>query len=216
MPDNPTNNPVIPPDATKEDLVKILNTLFADSNSRANYIKSMTGEKPVHWKKNSTATYYKEKYGKQLKNIVDAMMQDHEDREYRFDEFPHLSPSSVYLMVNQSKMYLLEKMDYLGDYRRFFESISIKREHGVGVKLKFIRQDENDIMPARVIAYKSVIQLSDDIDKFLNDENQKEFKLTGLTLSPEERTQLEQSLVSLDGIIYNITETTIKIIKANV
>jgi hypothetical protein len=206
-----SNNPI--KSAIDSEKAKLLDELFADAEARKAYVKHMTKGRPKSWKRTSNATYYKEPYGLWMKMIADEMIKDHLSREIMYHDFPDLSRTSLYLRVNQSKMYLLQELDYDGAYKRFFEFVHISKSP-TGIRLKYC-EGGADItpMPARVISFNTVTSVMDSIDRFLNDhkENQTEFK--NITFSEEDMTAIHNSLANLDHIAYNLTPTSLKIVK---
>ena len=208
---------IIPRDVAKEQIVGALKELFKDAESRKRLEAMNAQGKPKHWKKITNAPYYKEKCAIELKAVIDLMMTDGEDRIYRYEEFPNLSKNSLYLRVNQSKLYLLAEMDPDGRYKSFFDNLSITRE-SAGVRISFVKDARNgsDFMPSKVITLSSHDEIRQQIDTFLeHGKSGEEFFLQKLQLSPEEIETLDASLVSLEGIVYNITSGTIKIVKIN-
>lgn len=192
---------------------KILQDLFADADARKAYVKAMARGRPRMWKKSSTATYYAERYALELKAVVDQMIKDQQNYEYRYSEFPHLSRNTVYLRINQSKMYLLQELDFDGSYKRFFEGIRITREPS-GVAMKFIRVGDQDMfMPSKVVTFGSTADVMEAIDEFLEDSSRKQVELLNLNLDAASIALIKESLSNLEHIAANIESDRLKIIK---
>jgi len=212
MPNNPT--------ITEANLKKI----FVNPTVQAAVVDVVIGNRPKGWSRRSNAPYYKEKYALEAKEVIDGMIKDRMDRVYDYAEFEsklNMSRNTVYLRVNQSFAYLVDKMDDIDHtYARFMEMIHIERVRGVGVMIKMIPEFRNSnvssFVPTQVIPHEQIPQWKEDMLEYLEKgEAGKPFFRDKLALSTEEIEDIKASLYGLKGVIHNITAHSIKIVKTN-
>lgn len=196
-------------------LAKSFSDILANSPSLRKQI--ITGEKPrpKNWSRKANAPYYKERFALQFKQVLDEMLVDKLDVEYKFSDFPNLSRTSLYLMVNQSKLYLLEQLDPNGQYAAFCQCVVITKEK-TGIRISLCRdvRDGGNYRPSKVVPKDC--KWRDDMEDFLasDDPEKKIFVMDKLSLNPDEVAELEATLGVLDNIVFNITGDKIKIVKS--
>lgn len=105
-------------------------------------------EKPKNWGRRTNAPYFRERYALELRAILDGMLLEyehgtHSNKIFRYIDYPELSHNSLYLKINQSKLYLLEVLDDDKKYFRFFQLIAIKRYRNKGVVLEYAEDAKN-------------------------------------------------------------------------
>jgi len=101
-----------------------------------------TEEKPKNWGRRTNAPYFRERYALELKAILDGMMLEyqhdtHSPKIFRYIDYPELSHNSLYLKINQSKLYLIEFLDSEKIYSRFLQLLLIKRYRNKGIVLEY-------------------------------------------------------------------------------
>ena len=178
------------------------------------------GRRPQGWSRKSNATYYKSVYAEQFIKVLDAMFDDRQDRMYRYDQWKHMTPASVYLRVNQSIRYLLDNMDPDQKYAKLLDMICITRERNVGVKLTFreeFRNGSSEFSPSSVVPAAEMPRWKQRIEDWLNEcePGGKPFILENLLLSPEEVRDLKLEFVGITNVMSSITSNSIKLIKVN-
>jgi len=200
-----------------------LKRVFVDPKVQAAVVDQVIRKKPKGWGRHSNAPYYSEVYGKQLQVVVDAMMIDRQPRCYFYDEYlkKHgVSKETLYLRVNQSRLWLLEQMDPDGRYTKFFSLVEIHRERGVGViiryKPEFQDGDDSDFAPRTVLPVNEMPRWKKEVDEFLENASAGDKKhIDKLALSPDDILQLKIQLAGLKDVISNITAFEIKLVKIN-
>lgn len=201
------------------DLLDSFKDLISDERGRRLFLRMLQTAKlenirPIAWSKASNATYYRKRYAEELKEVIDAMILDSEDRLLRFTSFPQLSKKSLYIKVNQSFLYLVNEMDTEDSrYRTAKENICITRE-SEGVRLSWAKSTDS-ISNAEIVKPKQEektwkIQL----DKFLEDgKPNTKLHISGLMLTDEEVTDVVTSLNQLKNVVHIITRAEIKVVK---
>ena len=174
-------------------------------------------KRPVGWSRKSNAPYYNVRYATWLKKDVDAMIIDKRPRIYRYETFKSVSSSSLYARINQALLYLCEKMDDANDtYKNFKHSVRVERERGVGVTIMFHGiEDTNagaDVFVPDCDKPKWMLKMDAWLES--SESNLPPFHQQQLALSPEAIAELELMLSEIAGILYTVTPSEIKIIKA--
>lgn len=175
--------------------------------------------KPQGWSRRSNAPYFKEEYALQMKLELDKMMVDQQDRVYHYDKWPHMTPNSVYLRINQSLRYLTTFLDPNGIYARFLQSVSVKRKRGYGVEMKFISHllGTNEFSPQSVVPSAETPRWKQRIEEWLerSEPGSEPLIIENLMLTLEEVRALKLEFAGLQTVQHSITATTIKLIKVD-
>ncbi len=209
--------PIVNRESIKDKLLEELHKIFTGEEANKHYHEYLTKkkERPEHWKRLSNVPYYKERFALELKVVLDAMILDGQDREYRYADFPDTKRNTIYLRVNQAKLYLLEELDFDGRYHKLFQCITISRER-TGIRLSFHKdvREGTGFMPTTVISNTSIDNLRSRIDQFISEATTgQKFEDTKVSIGPDEVIALRNSFVGLEGFVANITESSVKIIK---
>lgn len=184
----------------------------------------LVSKRPRNASKLSRFPYYRERFAIQLRIILDEMLGEYnqgiyEDRIWKYEDFEGaLNKNSLYLRVQQSRQYLLDKLDPDKKYATFFEIVAYTIDKGVGIRLGY---NQDIINPGLEFAPRKVqqkeaerIEWRHKIEEFLSEGNtDKELRIMKLALSIEEIEQIEASLISLDNIVYKIKSNMIFIAK---
>jgi len=96
--------------------------------SKAVLAALVPSKRPAGWSRRSRATYYTEEYAMQVKRVLDNILQDKQDRLWRYEDWKQFSPTTVYLRINQSLRYLLDYMDADGRYKKLMSTLEIYRD----------------------------------------------------------------------------------------
>lgn len=161
--------------------------------------------------------YYKERFALEFKMWVDEMMAEFDrgellDRLFAYSDFPSLSHNTLYIKVNQSKLYLLDQLDPDGKYKRFLQLVSITRDRGVGVRISYNRDldKESSFMPSVVMPKEHSYTWKARVEKFLEEATDgQEITISRLALTHENIMDLKTSLVQLEDLLYKITTSSI-------
>lgn len=206
-------------------IAKQLQDIFEKPAVVKRVVEAITADnsKPAGWGRRSRAPYYKEAFANNLKRAVDRMIETQEDVLYDYEYFREnwgMSKNTVYLMVNQSQRYLLDKMDPERKYAVFFETAKISVIRGAGVAIRFNREhiaaNIEDFKPRAVQPETFEPKWRQEMSEFLeNAQPGESYKQERLCLSDEERQALEIQLAGLSGIMCSITCGSVKIVKLN-
>lgn len=200
-------------DDTKEVLKTFQDLLKLPSGKKAIYDR-IVGNEPAD------KEIYISRDAKQLLPIINAMIEDKEDREFRFEDFSsYWKPNTVWIKINQCVKFIVENLDTPEKkYSRWREQIQIKRNTN-GVLLEWIK---NPLLLNRGwIAHKVktteeekiIAGYREKIFKFLAESKPNEYiHLKELTLDEEEVSSLKKVLSDNKEFLFKISETEIKII----
>lgn len=180
-------------------------------------------KKPTTWSNRSNAPYYKERYAIQLQTILDVMMEEYskgiiDSRMFKYKDF-NLKKSSLYLMINQAKLFLIDNMDNDNRYRKFLDNIKVKQEQE-GVVLRYCKDIINDTKisldratPIQTLTEQQIsIQVK--VEEFLqNAKAGDKLELKNLSLDDDMIEALESSVNQLEDIVASISRTNLRLIK---
>jgi len=89
-------------------------------------------------RRTNSMPYYREKFARELKVTIDAMLEDKKNRIYLYKNFKTISHNSLYLRIHQSFLFLIDNLDEGPEYKyaKARESITIsKRSDGILLEL---------------------------------------------------------------------------------
>lgn len=191
----------------------------------AKIVDILVSKRPQGWGRRSIAPYFNHKYGSEMLAVLDEMMKDQQDRLYSYEHFQKqfgISKNTLYLRVNQSMMYVCEKMDTPEHkYAHFCSLLSIERKRDVGVIIRFKPEMRNGFMsefkPLPVIGKDELPTWKKELDDWLEtaQPGDEPLLIERLALNPEEIAQVKASLNGIAGVNYNITSYSIKVIRVN-
>lgn len=187
-----------------------------DGQVASKIVDFIVKKRPHGWSRRSYATYYKECYALWLKKDIDQMMVDRQPIVYRYDKWPNIKATGLYLRVTQAMMYLLEELDPNNVYHKFREQIRIKRKKGAGIVISFDDVLGDEPQAERFIGdedkptwYKKMFDYLEDVNEV------KPLHIDGLLLSAEQIEALQTELEGLSNILFTISSREIKIIKGS-
>lgn len=201
---------------------KELKAVFSNPKIQEAAVDLFVRKRPMGWGRRSVAPYYNEHYGKEAKVVLDEMMKDRKDVCYHYSEFLKkfgISKETLYLRVNQSMRWVVEMMDDKDHtYGRFLAMLTIKRVPGLGITVRFrpeCRDGEvSDFKPKAVDANDETPKWKEKLNQWLeNTESEPVFLKEGLCLTPVEMEDIKASLNSVQGIMFNVTSFSVKVIK---
>lgn len=179
--------------------------------------------RPTNWSMKANAPYYTEACALDLKSDIDVLIENakngiFDELIYHYTDYPKYSPNTLYLKVNQSKLYLLQHLDNEGIYKTFFEYVKITRDKGCGVRISFLEQDTargGELKATPVIPKdEQHVFVEDQVDDFLKDAKPGDkFHLKNISLAPDAIDSLKVSLQELVDILYRVNSKEIFIVK---
>lgn len=182
-------------------------------------VNQVMNKKPKSWGPNSNSPYYSERFARDIQRYVDGMIVDKQDRFFPYEGSSH-KPATIYIRLHQSLMFLCDKLDDENFKYANFKAQTMFRKDVGGIRLTYNESVTagGEVMPlnACVAAPLSKTYVwREQVDDFLDKPEKTELRIDNIMLIPEQRDGLEVSLSTVKGIIYNITATSIKIIKTN-
>ena len=196
------------------DTSKPITITYPNGQVASKIIDLVVRNKPIGWSRKSYATYYREEYAEQLKKELDNMIDTKRSKVFRYDIMPNLSPTSIYLWINQSFRYILDNLDPDKKYAKLYHSIKIERIKSVGVTISYRDLITNTFKGEDFVARQDKVRWTQQIDDYLSNENvTKPLHIQNLILTPEEVAQLKSELEDLSSIQYSVTSREIKLIK---
>jgi hypothetical protein len=199
--------------------------VLSNPQHAAKIVDILVSKRPQGWGRRSIAPYFNHKYGAEMMIVLDEMLRDKTDRVYNYDYFQKqfgISKNTLYLRVNQSMMYVCEKMDTPEHkYARFCERLTVERKRDVGVIIRFkpeMRDDfTSEFKPKPVMGKEELPVWKEELDDWLAvaQPGDEPLLIEKLALNPEEIQQVRTSLQGLSGIIYNVTSYSIKVVRIN-
>lgn len=215
MSDEPT---VQPPAMNAEELLKAVSDIVGNGKAEAlltylvaQKIKSSRGNYDTY-----RQAYYQEVYGLEFKQVFEGMLATNQNRKWILTDFPGVKKMSLYQRLYQSKKYFF---DHLATVEQKPYSSMIVFDNTVPgvIYLRWIREKKPDVAIKSYLVDDKETEISiayqDKIDTFLETPNQERLVLRGLALNPEERQRLEDSFSGIEGLVYVITNSEIKLVK---
>lgn len=176
--------------------------------------KTSSPNREAHWNRRTVMSYYKEPFAKELQVVLDGMLLDEEDREFRFVDFPRYTKNTLYAKINQSWLYLVDCLDPDKKYVALRQRTEIKTTK-TGIRIKFTTPGSE--IPLHAVKVEKEVfthKWKDKFDDFVeNGKIGEKLHLTKLSLSEEDIQDLKMSLYSIDSILHRITTSEIKLIK---
>jgi hypothetical protein len=185
----------------------------------------VVSEKPMGWSRHSNATYYKPIYAQQMKADVDRMIEaKNQPLVYRYSVYcsgeGDMSEGTLYSRINQSIRYLIEKYGTQADreyYRKWYQTVSLKRVRGLGIIIKFIQGMEG----AQLDNFKGDLTTPPEempkwkmeMEEWLEGTSIQPFCKEGLALTPDEIKELKNSFIGITSVMASITSHAVKIIR---
>ena len=177
------------------------------------------GSKPDGWSRHSNAPYYKKEYAESIRKSIDKMLESGTDIVYRYDVFcvnTGVSKETLYLRINQSIRYLVERMDTADNkYKNWYEAVNVTRERGVGIVIRFVaglHEAGSNFEPEVLVPVAQQPVWKQRMYNWLESDREKPFIQEGLALSPDDITQLKLELHGLKTILASVSAATIKIV----
>lgn len=167
--------------------------------------------------------YYNAIRAMELKPILDDMIKNHKPKLFYVRRF-HVDINTLRNRIFQSFQFLVQDPDMLKEYgttyKNLYEQVRIARENkGTAEALISVRFYTDTFVPLEAetgVEKKDINNWKQEVDKYLEDNSKLEpLHLTHLTLSDKEVEDLDLSLGQLEGILANVSNSTIHIIKFN-
>ena len=185
---------------------KEFSTVFTETISNAPV-------RPTNWSKLTVSPYFKEHFARELKIVLDDMLQDGKDKEFRYDDFT-LSKKSLYNKIHQAWMFLAQFLDPDNTYKTLRQRTVVTTEK-TGIRIQFIR--DTDTLSKKAVSVEPIAKsfewknkLEDFIEKGKVDEK---LIIEDISLTQEEIEDLEIQFANIQGILHKFTPTSIKVMK---
>lgn len=215
-----------------DELRKRIHSIFPSETVAKRAVDLLTSDKPDGWGHKSSAPYFKEYFGLEMKSLIDDSMKTFQSIVYDYATFCNpkaahrVSERTVYNRVNQSIRYVLERLDTPDrKYSKWYDTVEVHPKPGVGVVISYraemvaIQLGQMDGMPKpRLVSPTTDIpRWKKELDQWLeNPGNVEPFIKNNLALSPGEQEQLKTELFGLTNIEYSVSVDSVKLIKINI
>lgn len=201
---------------SKEDIEHSLKVLLANPDLLDQLIEGKEQEKGrrKNWSRLSKSSYYNKRFGLELRNVVDSMLERGQDMEYRCDDYPELKPATIYLRVNHAKLYILDYLDEGGKYQQAFRRIHIGYSpNKTGVRLTLMKMVNDSIHPVPISYDEKHDTWKDKVDEYVSNvkPGDEPLLLRNLSLTSDEVQALRESFIQLSHIGAIVMPTEIKI-----
>jgi len=192
---------------------KPITITFPDGQTMSKIVNTIVRQRPEGWSRKAYAGYYKEQYGEWMKNVLDDMHDRQVSKLLPYANFPDLKRNSLYLLINQSMLYVLENMETSDmKYKRLTDRIKIDRTDPRGIQLML--QEAMTGKAEDVVPKVEKPKWKEKMEKWLDDnDDPMPFVQSNLLLTPQERDQLILEVSGLSNVMYSITCREIKLIK---
>jgi len=177
-------------------------------------VASMLGEPKQKPGFKRNGTYYQQHFAEELIPILTAMLEDGQDRMYRYSKFPHLSKQSIFLKISQAYLFLMDELDHTRQWTKMRADLVIRKEPA-GVAIRW-RKNLRDTLgePDIVKPEEETLTWRAKLDKFLTEApDGSKFHEKGLVMTEDEMNDLRISLHDLQGIVAVIKPGEIKVLK---
>lgn len=210
----PDGEPIPVEKDTRSTIKNLLRELFTENPDLATKVATSTYRRPPQTSRNSNFSYYRKIFALEVKMVVDKMLADKQDREWKYAAFPNYSHSTVYQRVYQGLRYLCDELDFDGRYGEFRQMVVLTKEK-TGIRLSFIREKlEGKSFDADVITNEERIgEWEKQVNEFLEDSTRQTLHLKKLNLTHEQVELLTRSFEGLEGVNAIVTDREIKIVK---
>lgn len=189
-------------------------TMFPSPAVAEGVVNLLLNPRPAGHSRKSVSPYYKESYARRLKEMIDLNATEQYDIFYSFKDWcadGNKSEKTLYVMVNQSMRYLLDKMDTDKVYAKWYESVQThRRPHGIVIsyipersKMRPTLTVPRDLMPAWKVR----------LEDWIESENTEPFVQDNLALNSEDIKKLKDEFGGIRSIQASITARSVKAIK---
>ena len=209
-------------DELNEKIQQRFKDVIPDSHTASKVVDLIVHNRPQGWSRKSNATYYKDKYAKQLKEVADEMIANNKERCFRYktwcNEDTGMTENTLYTRINQSIRYLIDFLDTPEHkYAQWYENVNITRDRGVGVVIKFIvgMSGADSFKPDEVQPKENTPVWKQQMDDWLEGDSSRPFCVEGLTLTPQEIVDLTTDLDKLSNVQASVKSESVKIIRVN-
>jgi hypothetical protein len=211
-------------DSTDKAISDRLHSIFPNQATANRVISMVASKRPIGWGRNSGAPYYTEKNGLWIRGHIDKMIETGQNIVYRYDTFcgdkeQKMSKMTLYNMVHQSLLYLLECLDNDKKYATWYESVFKNRKHGVGIVISFKPGhgpqggDSPLPQPELVLPKEQMPKWKAKLEEWLEGDDKEPFIQERLALTPDEVRELKNQFVGLEGVAASITSNAVKVIR---
>lgn len=206
--------------AQTNEIINTLKSLLNDPIFINKVAAARIVKRPPHASKLSNFSYYRQMFGLEARTIMDGMISDKHDREWKFSDYANLKASSLYQRVYQSFNFLVREMDYTTPeypegYYSHFKSMMVMTKEKTGIRLSWIRDrlEGRAFSPSVVEDYDKISEWKEKIEAFLVDPTKEILHLKQLSLTIEQIKELQATFSSIESVMAVVTEREIKIVK---
>ena len=210
---------------SKEQLIEMLQgfqEIFSDPKTRSEFLKSANaslGETAAAIQSNraSRMPYYKRRYASELQLTIDAILNDKKNRIYRYEDFPGISKTTLYLKISQAFLYLVDLMDTPDKKYTMASCLITVRKNSDGVLLEY----SPDLKQPK-LALSSTLRTSKgrrewktELTDFIENASiNSKLVIKDISLTPEEEQEAKMMLFGFESnFLFKISGTEIILIR---
>lgn len=183
----------------------------------AKLVDFIVKKKPAGWARRSYASYYKEPYAIWIKAGLDILNDTQKPIVYRYDKWPGVAKTSLYLRINQAIRFLTDSengLDPEHKYKKLISKIRIERkQEGITIR---IHDAWTEVAPGaeELIENRDHPKWKQDMLNWIEsgDSNKPFFHKSGLMLDDNEIAQLHAELDGC-GLMVSINHREIKLVR---
>lgn len=172
---------------------------------------------PEKWSTLSNATYYREKFARELKPVLDAMIEDRKNRIFRYSSYRSMQPSTLRLRIDQAWRYLSTFLDPDGKYKALRKEVDLRKGEN-GIVAWIIEEGVVEPMRADLLSVADDTgkgrSWRDDLETFLNEAPEGDkLVIKNIDLLEDDRVHLETTLHGLENVMYSYDEKRLTVLK---
>ena len=196
-----------------------LKAVFANPTTRSMVASALASPRPNGWGKHSKAPYFNKAYAEEMRKIVDQQIENRKDVVFVYEKWCKalgISERTLYARINQSIMFLLERLDPDNKYKHWYENVTIdckKSQFAIIISLTKI-EEQRALTPEFAEPRLTMAQWRKDMMDWLEDnDNQEPFIREGLCLSPAEILEMREQFLPNSGLMVDIKSNKISLVK---
>ena len=179
-------------------------------------------KRPALWRRRSTASYYRERFGLEFRSVIDGMLADEKKEDVMYLYSVYCTPeygmnsSTLYTRIYHSMRYMLDHLDTPEKkYADAMSKIEVRRERNVGIRISFMRDVKlgKPFIPTAARPIEEVHLWRNELEEWIAGTHPiGERKIIDkLTLKPHEIEELRLRFANMSKYSASVTADSIKI-----
>ena len=202
---------------TNKAIKERLESIFPNPNTASSIASMISSPRPAGWSKKSNAPYFKQIYAEEIRAIIDQQIENNKDIVFQYHVWCNklnISKLTLYNRVNQSLLFLFERLDPEGKYKKWYETVAITCPSDLGIVIAIIKRDATKSLTAEFIVPRAEMPVwKRELDDWLESSDKAPFVKEHLALTKEEMHTLKSQFENLQGIMFEISHNSINLVK---